>query len=71
MTRRDLGRLMTGALTAAATTSSAIGSPGAKGVAERWRQDFPALRQLDAGVRHVYLDSAATGRRHQCTSGFL
>jgi cysteine desulfurase/selenocysteine lyase len=63
MTRRDLGRLMTGALAMAATTASANGSPGIKGVAERWRRDFPALRHSTGGVRRVYLDSAATAQR--------
>lgn len=63
MTRRDLGRLMTGALAAAATTSPAIGSQSAKAVAERWRQDFPALRHSQGADRYVYLDSAATAQR--------
>ena len=63
MTRRDLGRLMTGALATAATTSASVGSPGTKGVAERWRQDFPALRPFEGKDRHVYLDSAATAQR--------
>jgi cysteine desulfurase / selenocysteine lyase len=62
MTRRDLGRLMTGALTAA-VTAPAIASPGSRGVAERWRQDFPALRYSPAGEWRVYLDSAATAHR--------
>jgi cysteine desulfurase/selenocysteine lyase len=63
MTRRDLGRLMTSALAAAATAPSAVGSSGVKGIAERWRQDFPALRTSGAEDRHVYLDSAATAQR--------
>jgi len=63
MTRRDVGRLMTGAFAAAATTSGAIGSPVVKGVAERWRQDFPALRPSEGKNRYVYLDSAATAQR--------
>ncbi|HZE43490.1 MAG TPA: aminotransferase class V-fold PLP-dependent enzyme [Steroidobacteraceae bacterium] len=64
MTRRDLGRLMTGALTAAAVIPTATGrSVGSPGLAERWRQDFPALRHSTAGHRHVYLDSAATAQR--------
>jgi len=63
MTRRDLGRMMTGALAAAATTEAAIGSPGIRGNAERWREDFPALRHAVAGNRYVYLDSAATAQR--------
>jgi cysteine desulfurase / selenocysteine lyase len=63
MTRRDLGRLMTGALAAAATSPPALGSQGAKAVAERWRQDFPALRASEGKDRHVYLDSAATAQR--------
>src|SRR5258708_24626016 len=63
MTRRDLGRLMTGALAMAATPASANGSPDIKGVAERWRRDFPALRHSAGGVRRVYLDSAATAQR--------
>jgi cysteine desulfurase/selenocysteine lyase len=64
MTRRDLGRLMTGALTAATVMSSATArSGGSPGVAERWRQDFPALRHSTAGDQRVYLDSAATAQR--------
>jgi cysteine desulfurase/selenocysteine lyase len=63
MTRRDLGRLMTGALAVAATAPSAVGSPGAQGIAERWRQDFPALRHSTGEDRRVYLDSAATAQR--------
>ena len=63
MTRRDLGRMMTGALAAVATTQAAIGSPGIRGNAERWREDFPALRHAVAGNRYVYLDSAATAQR--------
>jgi cysteine desulfurase / selenocysteine lyase len=63
MTRRDLGRLMTGALTAAAVTPPAIGSPNTRSVVERWRQDFPALRHSTSGERWVYLDSAATAQR--------
>jgi cysteine desulfurase/selenocysteine lyase len=63
MTRRDLGRLMTGALTAAATTQPAGGSPGIRNNAERWREDFPALRHSMTGDRRVYLDSAATAQR--------
>jgi len=63
MTRRDLGRLMTGALTLAAATPPAIGSPGTRSVAERWRQDFPALRHSTAKEQRVYLDSAATAQR--------
>jgi cysteine desulfurase / selenocysteine lyase len=63
MTRRDLGRLITGAVAAAAATPPAVGSPGTKGVAERWRQDFPALRHSTGEDRRVYLDSAATAQR--------
>jgi len=63
MTRRDLGRLMTGALTAAAATPPAIGSPSTRSVPERWRQDFPALRHSTAREQRVYLDSAATAQR--------
>jgi cysteine desulfurase/selenocysteine lyase len=63
MTRRDLGRLVTGALTAAATAQPAIGSPGVHSNAEHWREDFPALRHSVAGDRRVYLDSAATAQR--------
>jgi cysteine desulfurase / selenocysteine lyase len=63
MTRRDLGRLMTGALTAAAVTSPAVGSRSARSVAERWRQDFPALQHSTAREQRVYLDSAATAQR--------
>jgi cysteine desulfurase/selenocysteine lyase len=63
MTRRDLGRLMTGALAAAATSSQAVGLPGSQAVAERWRQDFPALRHSKGKERHIYLDSAATAQR--------
>jgi selenocysteine lyase/cysteine desulfurase len=48
MTRRDLGRLMTGALTAAVATPPAIGSPSTRSVPECWRQDFPALRHSTA-----------------------
>jgi len=62
MTRRDLGRLMTGAFAGAATRSSALGSAGDKKEAELWRQDFPALQSGGSG-RHVYLDSAATAQR--------
>jgi cysteine desulfurase / selenocysteine lyase len=62
MTRRDLGRLMTGAI-AAATNTSALGLQGAKTAAERWRQDFPALRHSEGRERRVYLDSAATAQR--------
>ena len=62
MTRRDLGRLMTGALTAA-VTSPALGSPSTRSLVERWRQDFPALRHSSARERRVYLDSAATAQR--------
>jgi cysteine desulfurase / selenocysteine lyase len=64
VTRRELGRLMTGALTAAAVIPTATGrSVGIPSLAERWRQDFPALRHSTAGDRHVYLDSAATAQR--------
>ena len=63
MTRRDLGRLMTGAIAAAATSSRAVASPGSKAVAERWRQDFPALQHSKEEERHIYLDSAATAHR--------
>jgi hypothetical protein len=63
MTRRDLGQLMTGALAAAATSSQAVASPGPKALAERWRQDFPALRHSKGEERHIYLDSAATAHR--------
>jgi cysteine desulfurase/selenocysteine lyase len=64
MTRRDLGRLMSGALTAAAVIPTATGrSVGIPGLAERWRQDFPVLRHSTAGAPHVYLDSAATAQR--------
>ena len=63
MTRRDLGRLMTGALAAATTSSQAIGSAAPKAAAERWRQDFPALRHSRGEGRHIYLDSAATAQR--------
>jgi len=63
MTRRELGRLMTGALTAAAVTPPAIGLPGTRDIAERWRQDFPALRHSTAREQRVYLDSAATAQR--------
>jgi len=54
---------MTGALTLAAATPPAIGSPGSRSVAERWRQDFPALRHSTAKEQRVYLDSAATAQR--------
>ena len=63
MTRRDLGRLMTGALAVAATSSQAVVPPGFKAVAERWCQDFPALRRVKGGERRIYLDSAATAQR--------
>jgi cysteine desulfurase/selenocysteine lyase len=63
MTRRDLGRLMTGTLAAAATSSQAVAPPGSKSVAEHWRQDFPALRHSTARERYIYLDSAATAQR--------
>jgi selenocysteine lyase/cysteine desulfurase len=64
MTRRELGRLLTGALTATAVTQSATArSPGARKGEERWRQDFPALRKSPAGHGHVYLDSAAMAQR--------
>ncbi len=63
MTRRDLGRLITGALAAAAVTPPAIGSPTTGSAAERWRQDFPALRHSTAREQRVYLDSAATAQR--------
>jgi len=63
MTRRDLGRLMTGALTAAAVAPPAIGSPSTRSIAERWRQDFPGLRDFTAREQRVYLDSAATAQR--------
>ena len=63
MTRRDLGRLVTGALAAATTTPAAIGSPGMRSAAERWREDFPILRHSSAQDRRVYLDSAATAQR--------
>jgi cysteine desulfurase/selenocysteine lyase len=62
MTRRDLGRLMTGAVGMMATTRPAAASPGVRG-SERWREDFPALRYAMAGDRRVYLDSAATAQR--------
>ena len=64
MTRRDLGRLVTGALTATAIKeSAAIASPAIHGVPEQWREDFPALRKSAESGRHVYLDSAATAQR--------
>src|SRR5258708_21532299 len=63
MTRRDLGRLMTGALAVAATSSQAVAPPGPKAGAEHWRQDFPALRHSKGEERLVYLDSAATAQR--------
>lgn len=63
MTRRDLGRLMTGAIAAAATASPATGLPGAMDLAERWRKDFPALRHSTGENQRVYLDSAATAQR--------
>jgi cysteine desulfurase / selenocysteine lyase len=64
VTRRELGRLMTGALTAAAMIPTATGrSVGIPSLAERWRQDFPALRHSMAGTPHIYLDSAATAQR--------
>jgi len=63
MTRRDLGRLMTGALAVAATRSQALAPQGSHAVAEHWRQDFPALRDSKGEERHIYLDSAATAQR--------
>lgn len=54
---------MTGALAAATTSSQAIGSAAPKAAAERWRQDFPALRHSRGEGRHIYLDSAATAQR--------
>jgi cysteine desulfurase / selenocysteine lyase len=63
MTRRDLGRLMTGALAGTAISPPALGSRRGKAVGERWRQDFPALRHSEGKDRHVYLDSAATAQR--------
>jgi cysteine desulfurase/selenocysteine lyase len=63
MTRRELGRLMTGALSAMALDQTAVGgAPRIRNV-ERWRQDFPALRDSPGGKRVVYLDSAATAQR--------
>jgi hypothetical protein len=62
MTRRDLGRLMTGALTAA-VTPPAISAPSTRNIAERRRRDFPALRHSAARKQRVYLDSAATAQR--------
>jgi cysteine desulfurase / selenocysteine lyase len=62
MTRRELGRLMAGALTATAATQTVTArSAGTREGVERWRQDFPALR--NSSHRHVYLDSAATAQR--------
>ncbi len=64
MTRRDLGRLLTGALTATAIAKEAIGGRAtAPSLPEHWREDFPALRKSTESVRHVYLDSAATAQR--------
>jgi cysteine desulfurase/selenocysteine lyase len=69
MTRRDLGRWMTGALTAMSVEPTARGrSAGHNGVdgrngVERWRQDFPALRNSSSMNQRVYLDSAATAQR--------
>jgi cysteine desulfurase/selenocysteine lyase len=64
MTRRDLGRLATGLLAVAGGGGRVLAEPAAAGSAvERWRQDFPALKQSVVGERLVYLDSAATTQR--------
>jgi selenocysteine lyase/cysteine desulfurase len=64
MTRRDLGRLVTGALTATAIDKTAIaGSAAIPNLPKQWREDFPALRKSTASGRQAYLDSAATAQR--------
>jgi len=61
MTRRELGQLVAGAMAAGlANSPSTVAAPSA---ANRWREDFPALKQAISGQPLVYLDSAATTLR--------
>jgi cysteine desulfurase / selenocysteine lyase len=65
VTRRDLGRLVTGVL-AVDTTSPGSGRTAASRAlspVHRWRQQLPALAHSVVGERLVYLDSAATTQR--------
>jgi cysteine desulfurase/selenocysteine lyase len=64
MTRRELGRLMTGGLAVVAVDQIAMRGPArARNGVERWRQDFPGLQDSTENSRFVYLDSAATTQR--------
>jgi hypothetical protein len=60
MTRRELGRLMTGGLAVVAIDQVAMrGRVHAHNAVERWRNDFPILQGSPENGRFNYLDSAA------------
>lgn len=63
MTRRELGRLIAGALAAGLGASAFTAAASPAGGAARWRESFPTLKQPIAGHPLVYLDSAATTQR--------
>jgi selenocysteine lyase/cysteine desulfurase len=60
VTRRDLGRLVAGVLTASGEGNA---SPPIHVPVDCWRQHFPTLEGSALGTRLVYLDSAATTQR--------